>query len=182
MLHLEDATQHCQIVQVALRRMWPASYAQCTTTIETVSLMEIRSLVHSARQQRFDAARTLLGNFLRTGTEPYLPVSLTTSPVPKLIIPPVVEAHPGYFSLVDGIHRTLAAHRSRLRYLKIIVIAGDAIPAPPGDLCTLEEISLTSSPRTPSELFRNLDYSRFKPLGYGHALETEVRRVLEEPK
>ncbi|MFD0809632.1 ParB N-terminal domain-containing protein [Amycolatopsis umgeniensis] len=178
LLRAEDSQRICTAVRQSLREMWPSSYADCNVQVEPVEIASVRSLVHCARRYRLDAAQKLLMQFFKQGLAPYISARSATSPLVKILVPPVVERQDSYFNLVDGVHRMVAAQRLGLTNALGLVVTSETIPAPAGDLCSLSEMSVSIAPRTPDQMFRNLDLARFRPVGYGRALEIAVRRFL----
>ncbi|MFC4048545.1 hypothetical protein ACFOY4_02515 [Actinomadura syzygii] len=165
------------MVAAALAAMWPTPYADASLAWEAVRLADVRSIVHVARRQRLSSAERLLGLYQAARMAPYLPLSVTDEPG-SFVVPPVVEVHGEHFVLIDGVHRLMAAHRTGIRQVRLLVVSGP-LPEPPGDICALPDIGLSSEHRPPGVMFRNLRENEFRRVGDAGGLEAAVRRELK---
>ncbi|WP_089309785.1 ParB N-terminal domain-containing protein [Actinomadura mexicana] len=165
------------VVASALAAMWPVPYNEARLTWREVRLADVRSIVHVARRQRLDSAEELLQLYRGAQTAPYVPVRLVGQGERSFLVPPVAEEHGTHLVLIDGVHRLLAAHRAGIRHVRLFVVSGE-LPTPPGDVCALGDIGLSSEHRPPEMMFRNLRPEVFRRVGDAGGLEAAVRREL----
>ncbi|MEU8124653.1 hypothetical protein AB0C21_38580 [Spirillospora sp. NPDC049024] len=165
------------VVASALAAMWPTPYGDARLGWQEIRLADVRSIVHVARRQRLDSAQELLASYRDAGVAPYLPLRVADHGGLAFLIPPVAEEHGMHLVVIDGVHRLLAAHRAGLPHVQLFVVSGE-LPAPPGDVCALGDIGLSSEHRPPEVMFRNLRVEDFRRVGDAGGLEAAVRREL----
>ncbi|WP_165975686.1 hypothetical protein [Actinomadura rubrisoli] len=165
------------VIASALARMRPPAYGDARLSWQRIELSELRSIVHLVRRQRLESACELLGRFQDAGLGPYAPVRTAANGETSLVIPPVAESHGADLVLLDGVHRCLAALACGLRSIEVFVVRGD-LPGPPGDVCALAEIGLTSAHPEPERTYRNLRNEDFRRVRDGGGLEAVVRQEI----
>ncbi|MGI5420335.1 ParB N-terminal domain-containing protein [Actinomadura luteofluorescens] len=166
------------VVASALAAMWPVPYGNASLAWREVRLADVRSIVHVARRQRLDSAQELLASYRNAQVAPYLPLRVGGRDRQSFLVPPVVEEHGTHLVVIDGVHRLMAAHQRGLRHVRLFVVSGE-LPAPPGDVCALGDIGLSSEHRPPEVMFRNLRAQDFRRVGDAGGLEAAVCRELD---
>jgi hypothetical protein len=140
-----------------------ACYSDAEVEIASVPLSRARVLVNCVIRDRLYRARNLLTLYEAAGIPPFAPAFCRSGGLWTLCVPPIVE-HNGDLSIVDGSHRSYAAHVDGIRDIAMTVVRGCRLPRQAADAHDWHEIETVPFVAHWTERFTNLDPSLFRPV------------------
>lgn len=146
-----SATRACRALEESISWQW-ARYGTVRVEYSAVELSRLKTVTSRTTPQRIEFASSVLESMARRGMVPYLPfIYFDEFGREKVNFGPLVEFHGDALFVIDGVHRSLAAHRAGLTSIVAAVIKPEHSPPPPGALYDLLDIETvhTQAPRLP---------------------------------
>jgi hypothetical protein len=163
-IHARVSTESaCLALERSLRRLWPR-YGAVKVEYALVEVADLRTVISKVTPARLEAARSIHNAVADDGTVPYLPVVYGGEPgEPRIAFGPLVERGRDELLLIDGVHRSLAAHAAGSETIYAVLIDAEHVPPPPGEVYDLlaAQTVFTSAPRLP--LYPGRSSVHFRP-------------------
>lgn len=145
------AVRACRALEESISWQW-ARYGTVRVEYSAVELSRLKTVTSRTTPQRIEFASSVLESMAGRDMVPYLPfIYFDESGQEKVNFGPLVEIHDDVPFIIDGVHRSLAAHRAGLTSIVAAVIRPEYSPPPPGTLYDLLDIETvhTLAPRLP---------------------------------
>jgi hypothetical protein len=147
-----------RVVETALLLVWPR-YESVRVELSEVSASELRTPIPKVEAARLTSAQHLLDSFKAEGVSPYLTAMVDD----RVVLGPLVERHGAQKVLIDGLHRTLAVHRSGQNALSVLVIEAAVMPPPVARVRLIHEVGVVDRPLREAPFFAGRGLNDFRP-------------------
>lgn len=138
-------------------------YSTAKFEIASVSLSKSRVLVNCVVQERLRRAERHLALCQARGIHPFTPVLCQSGGLWAFTAPPVAEYN-GNFSILDGSHRSYAAHCAGIRDVTMTVVKGCSFDRQASRAHDWEDIEIVPFVKDWTDRCTNLDRSLFRPV------------------
>jgi hypothetical protein len=145
------ATRACRALEESISGQW-AQYGSVRVEYLPVEISRLKTVTSRTTPQRIEFASSVLESIAGRGMMPYLPSTYHDEVGRERVnFGPLVEIHGDVLFVIDGVHRSLVAHRAGLASIVAAVIKPEHSPPPPGVLYDLLDIEIvrTQAPRLP---------------------------------
>lgn len=145
------AERACRALEKSISLLWPR-YGTVRVEYSMVEISMLKTVTSRTTPRRLEFASSVLATVTRNGLLPYLPfVFRDHCGQQRITFGPLVEKYCDRLFLIDGVHRSLAAHYSGMHSICAAVIEPESSPPPPGDLYDLLGVKTvdTDAPRLP---------------------------------
>lgn len=155
-----DEDVACRALTSALERHFML-YGTVVVSIRTIPVSNLHSVVARVAGKRLASTSDLLRAYSRADIEPYKPAVLKEASN-TILFPPIAEEGSDRLILIDGVHRTLAAHLHGLVDLTVAIARPTNRVPPVAEPIAIDEVKVLPVSHLPM-VFAGRDLTYFRP-------------------
>jgi hypothetical protein len=127
-------------LETSIRSHWPR-YGSVRVGYSMIKISMLTTVIPRIAPRRLEKATAVLLDLAARGSDPYAPlVYADDQGVRRIAFGPLVENNSGRLLLLDGVHRSLAAHNSGIDAIYVAVIEPQNYIPAPGTMRSLLEV------------------------------------------
>jgi hypothetical protein len=152
-----------EALETSIRLQWPR-YGAVRVGYSVVEISALQTVISRVAFKRLELVSSILAGTMAQGLASFLPlIYLDDDGHDRIAFGPLVERAGDRLLLIDGVHRSLAAHHAGLDSIYVAVIEPENALPPPGAVYGLldSETVHTDAPRLP--LFPGRASDHFRP-------------------